>query len=255
MTPKKSLVKRKSPPASAIQDDEVDVVAAVVEDDDEAPAKPSRIRPQDFPAALEEYENKLITLSLEFETLEKEAYPKVAKIIEGAIPALEAQLFGALARNSVKIEQTILANMYEFLKASPIWETKFVPGLMNQRNEVEALYRQGWRFLNSAHDPKTGIGGQMYHRPKPPMSFEDFKAMYEKMLVDMRKQEASLKQREAYYADEKRKKKAKADAIESGEATPVIDDEEETPSATTTADLKKTAAKKMLVKMKVRAKA
>lgn len=214
---------------------------------DTAPAKPSRISPKNFPHALEQFEDKLIQLGSEFELLEKESYPKVKKIIDGAVPQMETMVAHLCRTHSDRIQQELMNNMFEFLNRAPIWETRFVPGLQSQRAEVELLYRQGWRYLMSAHDPKSGIGGQMYHRPKPPSTIEEFKKIYEKMMVAMKEKDAELKQREQYY-DEKAKTAKKKPV------TPVPDDDDEVATAVSEDDTPPPVVKKPLVKLKAKAK-
>lgn len=218
---------------------------------DNSPAKPSRISAKNFPHALEQFEDKLIALGLEFETLEKESYPKVKKIIDGAVPQLETMIAALCRSHSDRMQQEILTNMFEFLNSAPLWETKFIPGLLSQRSEVEMLYRQGWRYLMSAHDPKSGIGGQMYHRPKPPATIEEFNKVYEKMMVAMKEKDAALKQREKYY-DEKakhtKKKPTTSEPVDDEVATAVADDDDAPLT------MPPTVVKKALAKLKVKSK-
>lgn len=217
------------------------ISAAVIDDETETVAQPSRIKPKDFPHHLEQFEDKLIQMGMEFDKLERDAYPRVAKIIEGAVPELEKKVFQMVRAHSDRIEFAILRQLFEFLKSEPIWETRFVPGLQAQRHEVELLYRQGWRYIMSCHDQKSGIGGMMYIRPKLPKTFEEFRAIYETVLLEMKKKDADLTRREDYYAQKKKKEANRQAAIEADEAQPVLE-----------AEVVDQPVKKMLVKPKVK---
>jgi len=212
-----------------------------------------------IPDELAKCESQMIELQLEMEKIEATVAPRVRGLIDSAVPALQSKILSVSGYHATHIEERLWEKFYEFLNAAPAWECRFVSGAMRDRQEVEALYRQGWRYLGSAFDAKAKIGGTMYHRPKVPDTLEEFKALYENMHV--KKLPDSLKKREQYYIDLAKKAPKSDYEEETAEALPVGEEtdhetkvKDEKPAEPVVTKITPIGAKKKLVKITAKPK-
>lgn len=183
--------------------------------------KPKNLKPKAAPPPVkttaqraDEGLEQVIALEHELSILQEDMMPKVRTLINEAGENTK-QFITNIAREHFGMrEDRIMKKIFDFLNQAPLWETRFVPGIQTQREEIEHLYKQGWRYVGSVMDAKTKTAGTVYHRPKMVKTAEEFDKLYRKMTLEANNPPAQMKKREDYVAavgkkvDEKVKHKA-----------------------------------------------
>jgi hypothetical protein len=175
-------------------------------------SKPSTSKTQQVESPEKARELLSIVQDLQFEVMElqKKILPEIqSKVANSAQQTKE--FITKIAREHFDARQErILADIYEFFCSEPVWETRFVHGVKQDKKEVENLYAQGYRYLCSTYDPDTKVSGTLYHRPVMPKTFEEFKSVYDRAKRAKENEPKALKTREEYYSKAAAKGKPEA---------------------------------------------
>lgn len=147
---------------------------------------------------LEAHRSKIIELGQELDLLSSDLERRIrGRIEQGSVEAHDFVIKVAREHFNTR-EETIVRRLYDFLNINIFWEHAYAYGSSISTKQVEEFSKQGFTFAHTVYNPSekdvTRRHGVVYRRPKVPDTFEKFKALYDKFVLETA--EAKKKQKE-----------------------------------------------------------